>query len=85
MASDPSIARAAAQAKRDSRPAAKGVGQRVRDRRVAAGLNQTTLALLAGLCRQTVATVERAGTTDLNTLRKIAAALDCSLADLDLH
>ena len=85
MSSDPSIARAHAQAKRDSQPAAPGLGQRVRDRRVAAGLNQTTLALLAGLCRQTVATVEKTGTTDLNTLRKIAAALDCSLADLDLH
>jgi transcriptional regulator with XRE-family HTH domain len=82
VASDPSIARAAAQAARDSQPAAPGLGQRVRDRRVNAGLNQTTLAALAGLCRQTVATVERAGTTDLRTIAKLAAALECKSSDL---
>lgn len=82
MAKDTSIARAHAQAKRDSQPAAEGVGQRVRDRRVKAGMNQTTLAALAGLCRQTVATVERAGTTDLRTIAKLAAALGCDRNDL---
>lgn len=82
MASDPSIARAHAQAQRDSQPAAQGVGQRVRDRRVKAGLHQTALAKKAGLCRQTVATVERAGTTDLRTIAKLAAALGCKQNDL---
>lgn len=82
MASDPSIARAHAQAQRDSQPAAPGLGQRVRDRRVEAGLNQTILAAMAGLCRQTVATVERAGTTDLRTIAKLADALGCESGDL---
>lgn len=70
-------------AKRDASPAAPGLGQRVRDRRVAAGLNHTTLAAEAGLSRQTVRLVERDGKAGAATLRKLATALRCAPADLD--
>ena len=83
MPRDLAHATAARLAKRDASPAAPGLGQRVRDRRVAAGMDHTTLAAEAGLSRQTVRLVERDGKAGAATLRKLAAALHCAPADLD--
>lgn len=82
MLRDLAAARAARQAKRDASPAAPGIGQRVRDRRVAAGMDHSTLAAAAGVSRETVRTVETMSLASLQTLQKLADALECQWTDL---
>jgi transcriptional regulator with XRE-family HTH domain len=61
----------------------KQLGERIRRVRAAARLSQDGLAHLAGLSRISVGSIER-GTSSLtiDTLDKLAAALDLSLAEL---
>lgn len=48
-----------------------------------AGLqNQKALAAKAGLSENTISTIARGGTVKLETLRKVAAALECDPLDL---
>ena len=82
MTRDLAAARAARQAKRDASPAAPGIGQRVRDRRVAAGMDHVTLAAASGVSRETVRTVETMSRASLQTLRRLADALECQWTDL---
>ncbi|HVY62823.1 MAG TPA: helix-turn-helix transcriptional regulator [Planctomycetota bacterium] len=65
----------------------KQLGQRLRKLRAAAGLSQDDLAHLAGLSRISVGSIERGSSSlTIDTLDKLAAALDVSLAELlDFH
>lgn len=57
--------------------------QRLRRRRIEAGLNQTQLAQRAGISKQLVSMVEK-GTANFSpeNLGKVARALGCEIADL---
>jgi transcriptional regulator with XRE-family HTH domain len=59
------------------------IGKRLKDQRFRAGLTQEELALKAGTTQTTVARIERdAVQPEVTTVRKLAAALGITIADL---
>lgn len=69
-------------AKKKSKPSA--FGQRLKALRIAAGLTQTALAQAVEMKQPQLAALETSPATNptLDTLRKLANALGCSVADL---
>ncbi|OKH91434.1 helix-turn-helix domain-containing protein [Streptomyces uncialis] len=58
------------------------LGDNVRDKRLAAGLTQETLAYAAGLAPSTVAKLEQGGSVRIETLHKLAKALHLKTSEL---
>ena len=58
------------------------VGERVRSRRLAAGLSQPELARLAGLNKRQIQNLEIGRTGNLIVLVSVADVFDCTLDDL---
>jgi transcriptional regulator with XRE-family HTH domain len=60
------------------------IGERIRAARLAAGLSQLDLAAKCGIGQPTLSSLEndRYRTATLGTLRRLAEAIGCELADL---
>ena len=62
----------------------RGIGQRLRDRRLAGGLTQDQLAKRAGVSRPTLIRMEAGGNIGLEPLVRVAMALDAGAEFLGL-